>query len=297
MLWYQIREFWDADYSAVRTLYSTGFREHVGTVYLLSLKQPWTQAVLCGVFLLIYILSSSFLTRIMGVCRVMLAGRMAVQYIFELGILLGLSEGLLDIRNSYMQIDNRSCFWVAELKGSIDGTVGILPCVEETGALELKRISVKREFRGRGLAKALCKTALLMWIRGWCFSPMVQTDAHKLHKFAWPSLPASSPQEVAVTSTLYGNRHNTLSNNSTKNITEGFRTQFCLFCSPAEGSTDISAVALLSHTHLAAQINIQQDLHWCLSCVLSGVQSVSLLELNQTLSDTHRMDKGFSDES
>lgn len=146
MLWYQIREFRDADYSDVRTLFSTGFREHVGTVYLLSLKQPWTQAVLCGVFLLIYILSSSFLTCIVGVCRVMLAGQMAVQYIFELGILLGLSEDLLDIRNSYMQID----FWVAELKGSIVGTVGILPCVEETGEKDLCKKGVSGSWPCKG---------------------------------------------------------------------------------------------------------------------------------------------------
>lgn len=204
MLWYQIREYQDADYSAVRTLYSTGFREHVGNVYLLALKQPWTRAVLCGVFFLIYILSSSFLTCIVGVGGVVLAGWMAVQYIFEQGIQLGLSEDLLDIRSTYMQAGSRSCFWVAELKGSIVGTVGILPCVEETGAWELKRISVKREFRGRGLAKALCKTALKFVARHdvkrvVLFTSMVQTDAHKLYdsigfkkekEFVWPSLTA-----------------------------------------------------------------------------------------------------------
>ncbi|XP_048060531.1 probable N-acetyltransferase camello [Megalobrama amblycephala] len=204
MLWYQIREYRDADYSAVRTLYSTGFREHAETVYLLALKQPWTQAVLCGIFLLIYILSGSFLTCIIGVGGVMLAGRVAVQYIFEQGIQLGLSEDLLDIRTSYMQTGSRSCFWVAELKGSIVGTVGILPCVEEPGAWELKRISVKRQFRGRGLAKALCKTALEFVARHdvkrvVLFTSMVQTDAHKLYdsigfkkekEFVWPSLPA-----------------------------------------------------------------------------------------------------------
>lgn len=201
---YQIREYQDADYSAVRTLYSTGFREHAETVYLLALKQLWTQAVLCGIFLLIYILSGSFLTCIMGVGGVMFAGRVAVQYIFEQGIQLGLSEDLLDIRTSYMQTGSRSCFWVAELKESIVGTVGILPCVEEPGAWELKRISVKREFRGRGLAKALCKTALEFVARHdvkrvVLFTSMVQTDAHKLYdsigfkkekEFVWPSLPA-----------------------------------------------------------------------------------------------------------
>ncbi|XP_073690197.1 N-acetyltransferase family 8 member 3 [Garra rufa] len=203
-MWYQIREYRDADYSAVRTLYTTGFREHVGTVYLLALKQPWIQAMLCGLCLLIYFLSDSILTVILGVGGVMLAIRMAVQYIFEQGIQLGLREDLLDIRNSYIQPESRSCFWVAELKGSIVGTVGILPCVGEPGAWELKRISVKKEFRGRGLAKALCKTALEFVARHnvkrvVLFTSMVQTDAHKLYdtigfekeeEFVWPSLPA-----------------------------------------------------------------------------------------------------------
>uniref|UniRef100_A0A673ITH6 N-acetyltransferase domain-containing protein n=1 Tax=Sinocyclocheilus rhinocerous TaxID=307959 RepID=A0A673ITH6_9TELE len=130
---------------------------------------------------------------------------MSVQYIFEQGIQLGFREDLLDIRNSYMQPGSRSCFWVAELKGSIVGTVGILPCVEEPGAWELKRISVKKEFRGRGLGKALCKTAFEFVARHnvkrvVLFTSMVQTDAHKLYdsigfkkeeEFVWPSPPAS----------------------------------------------------------------------------------------------------------
>ncbi|KAF4105660.1 hypothetical protein G5714_013322 [Onychostoma macrolepis] len=174
----------------------------------------------------------------------MLAIRMAVQYVFEQGIQLGLREDLLDIRNSYMQPESRSCFWVAEMKGSIVGTVGILPCVEEP-------------------------------------------------------------------------------------VVEGFRTQFCLFCSPAEGSADISAVALLSHTHLPTQIS-QTDLHTSHSTqsnagilltihMLVGsselrhpvgppLVSLSVSPLGFSLclcwswtkthiSDTHHMDKGLSDES
>jgi len=114
-------------------------------------------------------------------------------------ILLGLSEDLLDVTSG-----THTCrLGVAELKGSIVGTVGILPCVEETGAWELKRISLKRGFWGCGLAKALCKTALeyiarheVKWVV--LFTSMVQTDAHKLYdsigfnneEFVWPSLPA-----------------------------------------------------------------------------------------------------------
>ncbi|XP_021336617.1 probable N-acetyltransferase family 8 member 5 [Danio rerio] len=198
---YQIREYRDADYADMRLIYSTGFREHAGTVYLQALQ--WAQALLCGVFLLLQVFFVSFLTCIVSIGGVLLVIRILVQYFFKQGIQLGLSEDLLDIRSSYMQTGCKSCFWVAEEKGSIVGTVGILPCVEEPGAWELKRISVKWEFRGRGVAKALCKAALEFVARHnvrrvVLFTSMVQTDAHKLYntigfqkeeEFVWPSLP------------------------------------------------------------------------------------------------------------
>nr|XP_055026062.1 putative N-acetyltransferase 8B [Misgurnus anguillicaudatus] len=204
MQWYQIRGYRDADSSAVRMLYSTGFREHAGNVYLLALKQAWTRAALCGIFFLIYLFFGSFMGSIIGVGGFLLVVWVAVQYFFEQGIQLGLSEDLLDIRKSYMENDCPSCFWVAEVKGSIVGTVGILPCVEEPGAWELKRISVKKEFRGRGLAQALCKRALNFVAkyqveRLVLFTSVIQSDAQKLYdrigfikekEFVWPSLPA-----------------------------------------------------------------------------------------------------------
>ncbi|XP_072533843.1 probable N-acetyltransferase camello [Salminus brasiliensis] len=204
MMWYQIREYRDSDYSAVREVYSTGFREHVGAVCVLTLKQHWVQAVLSVLFLLFLILSGSFLASLLCLGGVLLAGRFAVICLFEQGVQLGLREDLKDIWASYMHPGQVSCFWVAESEGSIVGTVGLLPCVEEPGAWELKRISVRKEFRGQGLAKALCWAALRFAAsrnvdRVVLFTSLVQSDAHQLYcrlgfhkeeEFVWPSLPA-----------------------------------------------------------------------------------------------------------
>ncbi len=110
-------------------------------------------------------------------------------------------------------------------------------------------------------------------------------------------------------------------------VLEGFRTQFCLFCSPAEGSADISAVAQLSHTHLPtvrqtythltptqSNAGILLTIHMLAGSselrhpVGPPLVSLPVSPLGFSLclcwswtkthiSDTHRMDKGLSDES
>ncbi|KAF7710631.1 probable N-acetyltransferase CML5 [Silurus meridionalis] len=201
-MWYQIREYEDKDYSSVRELYSTNFREHKGAVCILTLKQLWVQSLLLGLFIFFFFMFGSLLASILCLSGVLLAGRFAVLCIFEQGVQLGLNEDLRDIGASYMQPGQVSCFWVAETKGCLVGTVAILPCVTEPGAWELKRISVRQEFRQRGLAKALCQKALQFVARHKVervvlFTSLVQSDAHKLYhslgfhkeeEFVWPSI-------------------------------------------------------------------------------------------------------------
>ncbi|TSK42168.1 putative N-acetyltransferase camello [Bagarius yarrelli] len=201
-MWYQIREYRDTDYASVRELYSTGFGEHEGAVYVLTLKQHWVQTVLLGLLVLFLFLFGSLLPSVMCLSGVLLIGRFVVAYLFKQGVQLGLREDLQDIRTSYMHPDQISCFWVAESKGFLVGTVALLPCVTDPGAWELKRISVRKGFRHRGLARALCQTALQFAARHKVervvlFTSVVQSDAHKLYhslgfhkekEFIWPSL-------------------------------------------------------------------------------------------------------------
>lgn len=201
-MWYQIRQYEDSDYSSVRELYTTGFREHEGAVCVLTLKQQWVQAALLGLFFLFLFLFNSLLIAILWVGGILMAGRFVISCLFEQGVQLGLNEDLQDIQTSYMHPGQVSCFWVAKSKDSLVGTVAILPCVTEPGAWELKRISVRKGFRHRGLAKALCQTALQFAARHKVervvlFTSLVQSDAlklyhslgfHKEEEFVWPSL-------------------------------------------------------------------------------------------------------------
>ncbi|KAL2099258.1 hypothetical protein ACEWY4_005738 [Coilia grayii] len=201
---FSLREYRDSDYVVVREVYATGFREHGSSIFIAVLQRLWVQVVLLATFLGLLVLFGSPLSATLGVFGVLLVVRVSVQCLLEQGVRLGLSEDLQDIRASYMRPGQVARFWVAEARGRIVGTVAILPCVEEKGAWELKRITVLKRWRGRGIAKALCHTALEFVARRGVkrvvlFTSMAQVDAHKLYdslgfkkerEFVWPSLPA-----------------------------------------------------------------------------------------------------------
>lgn len=201
---YSLREYRNSDYAVVREVYATGFREHSSSIFFMVLRKLRVQAVLLAVFLAFLELSGSFLSAVLGISGVLLSIRVAVMCLLEQGIRLGLSEDLQDIQASYMDPGRVARFWVAEVQGRIVGTVAILPCLEEPGAWELKRITVLTRFRGRGIAKALCQNALEFVARHGVkrvvlFTSMAQSDAHRLYdclgfkkekEFVWPSLPA-----------------------------------------------------------------------------------------------------------
>lgn len=63
-----------------------------------------------------------------------------------------------DLQKIPQVYDGRSKFWIALSNGVVVGTVGIL-AVEELTA-KLKRMFVKKEFRGTGLGKRMLDTAL-----------------------------------------------------------------------------------------------------------------------------------------
>ncbi|XP_063080103.1 probable N-acetyltransferase CML5 [Engraulis encrasicolus] len=204
MMEFSLREYCDSDYTVVREVYATGFREHATSIFVTVLQRIWVQLFLLATFLGLLELSGSPLCATLGVSGLLLVLRVSVQCLLEQGVRLGLSEDLQDIQASYMQPGQVARFWVAEAGGCIVGTVAILPCLEEKGAWELKRITVLKRCRGRGIAKALCHTALgFVASRGVervvLFTSMAQVDAHRLYhslgfrkerEFVWPSWPA-----------------------------------------------------------------------------------------------------------
>ncbi|XP_072263070.1 probable N-acetyltransferase 8B [Pyxicephalus adspersus] len=83
------------------------------------------------------------------------------RYLFMAYVRFSLSDDMLDIRKYYLERDDYS-FWVAESGGELVGTVAALPSSEPGGEkhLELKRLSVSKSHRGKGIAKALCRMVI-----------------------------------------------------------------------------------------------------------------------------------------
>uniref|UniRef100_A0A8C3BQC5 N-acetyltransferase domain-containing protein n=1 Tax=Cairina moschata TaxID=8855 RepID=A0A8C3BQC5_CAIMO len=70
-----------------------------------------------------------------------------------------LGDDLRDIRAAYMDGPGAR-FWVAEADERVVGTVGMRPAGGGGEELALKRMAVRKDYRGRGIAAALGRTAL-----------------------------------------------------------------------------------------------------------------------------------------
>ncbi|XP_065453199.1 N-acetylaspartate synthetase isoform X2 [Chrysemys picta bellii] len=88
---------------------------------------------------------------------------MGMRYYFSRKVILSYLECALhtdmsDIENYYMKPPG-SCFWVAVLDGNVVGIVAARGN-EEDNTMELRRMSVDSNFRGKGIAKALGRKVL-----------------------------------------------------------------------------------------------------------------------------------------
>ncbi|KAG7334225.1 hypothetical protein KOW79_002632 [Hemibagrus wyckioides] len=153
----QIRRYEGDDDEDVKEIFTLGMSEHVPSSCIHVLKQPSIQMLLACVFCALLASSKSILLPILAVTLLLAAGRQGISYMFSNYIQVSFSKDLNNIQKTYIKAPN-SCFWVAECQGRVVGTVACLPAEHIEGCLELKRMSVKHSHRGRGIAKALCRT-------------------------------------------------------------------------------------------------------------------------------------------
>lgn len=182
----RIRRYEDDDEEDVKEVFTLGMSEHVPSSCMHVLKQPPTQMFLACVFCALLASSKSILLPVLAVTLLLAAGRQGINYMFSNYIQFSLSKDLNNIWETYLEAPN-SCFWVAECQGRVVGTVACLPAERNEGCLELKRMSVKHTHRGRGIAKAMCRTvADFARVKGFpavlLYTSVVQTDAHKLYE-------------------------------------------------------------------------------------------------------------------
>ncbi|XP_043919225.1 probable N-acetyltransferase CML1 [Protopterus annectens] len=156
---YQIRKYQNSDYEVARDIFVAGMNEYISAAFLHVTRQWWNLVVLLTVIFLLFLTSGSFFMATLGMVFALGGERLCFTYAWRRYIDQTLKADLQDIQRSYMEGDV-SCFWVVECSGDIIGTVAARPAAETLNELELKRMSVRRAWRGRGIAKALCRTVI-----------------------------------------------------------------------------------------------------------------------------------------
>ncbi|XP_075704714.1 putative N-acetyltransferase camello [Rhinoderma darwinii] len=158
---YYIRLYQDTDYHIVRGIFARGIKEHIGVAFrhTLSLPQIWIPSLVMTWLPLL--ITGSLLTSILAVTTISGIVWFINRRIFTTYIDFSLKDDMLDIQKYYLQSQDR-CFWVAESDGEIVGTVAAAPLKQTDGEkqMELKRLSVPRRHRKKGIATVLCKTVI-----------------------------------------------------------------------------------------------------------------------------------------
>ncbi|GCC44322.1 hypothetical protein chiPu_0028585 [Chiloscyllium punctatum] len=197
MVNYQIRVYQDSDYQSVRGLYVSGVRQHFPRVCRYVLKQPVIQASVIVSLSLLLVLCDSLLLFLFLLAVFLVLGRLLLKRLWDLLIDQNLRADLQDIWASYSERPG-ACFWVAQRDGVVIGSVGAVPSDHSPTDLELKRLNVHREYRGQGIAKALCHTvhefAHLSGFTGIVLgTSVIQTEAQQLYRKLGYRLVGTSP--------------------------------------------------------------------------------------------------------
>lgn len=191
---YTIRLYKDCDYDTVRELFAEGTLEHTRVAFKHGLSLTHIRIFLLAVFLLPFFTTGSLSMSFIVLLLVLTAMWFGTRDLYDSYVRHSLSNDMLDIQKYYMQRDGY-CFWVAESLGKVVGMVVAIPSAHPGGEnhIELRRMSVAESHRGRGIAKALCRTVIDFARRRGCSAVVLETTlshqaAHGLYKsmgFIW----------------------------------------------------------------------------------------------------------------
>ncbi|XP_074848438.1 N-acetylaspartate synthetase isoform X2 [Carettochelys insculpta] len=154
-----IREFHPSEQEVARRIFYEGIMERIPNTAFRGLKhQPLTQLVYGILIVICFVVTKSLL---LTCCLPIFL--MGMRYYFSRKVILSYLEYALhtdmsDIEQYYMKPPG-SCFWVAVLDGNVVGIVAARGN-EEDNTMELRRMSVDANFRGKGIAKALGRKVL-----------------------------------------------------------------------------------------------------------------------------------------
>ncbi|NXY22833.1 NT8F2 acetyltransferase, partial [Atrichornis clamosus] len=181
---FRIRQYRDQDFEAVRALFARGILEHAPAGFRHLLRSARVRLALLAVFVAARAGAGSWVLGLGTVALALVLLWVLVRSLSADYVRDALATDLCDVPGTYLRAPD-SCFWVAEAGGAVVGMVAAVPAGR--GELELKRMSVSREQRGRGLARALCREVLgFARARGYSAvvlsTSMVQVAAQRLYE-------------------------------------------------------------------------------------------------------------------
>uniref|UniRef100_A0A8C5LWD8 N-acetylaspartate synthetase n=1 Tax=Leptobrachium leishanense TaxID=445787 RepID=A0A8C5LWD8_9ANUR len=174
-----IREFQQGDQETVRSIFYQGIKERIPSSAFGGLRcQPLLQCLYAIMTVICFVVTSSLL---LTCCVPVLV--MGLRYYYSRKIILGVLECALrtdmsDIEQFYMKQPG-SCFWVAVLDGKVIG-IAAARGNEENNVVELRRMSVDANYRGKGIAKALGRKVVEFAMLNHYSSIVLGTTAVKL---------------------------------------------------------------------------------------------------------------------
>ncbi|KAM6429039.1 putative N-acetyltransferase camello [Rhynochetos jubatus] len=184
---YRIRPYREEDYDAVREVFAAGMSEYAPALCLHVLRQPWVLLALGCTFCLLLASARSLLLPVLALTLLLALARHLLGCAWSAYIARCLGDDLRDIGAAYGESAGAG-FWVAEADEQVVGMAGVRPVEDGAdGELTLKRMSVRKDYRGLGIATALGRTALTFARRRGCRAVvlntlMVQHEARALYE-------------------------------------------------------------------------------------------------------------------
>ncbi|KAM3937573.1 putative N-acetyltransferase 8B [Leptodactylus fuscus] len=155
-----VRVYKESDLPSVREIFTTGCCEHIFPTFRHALRQPHNWLLLLVAHLLPLVTTGSLLLSILSGASVSFILWFPGRQFFYLYAKKALSGDLTDIRKYYLEKEGHG-FWVVELEGEVVGMVAAVPVnTRYEKNVELKRMSVSRNHRGKGIAKLLCRAVI-----------------------------------------------------------------------------------------------------------------------------------------
>ncbi|XP_053306019.1 probable N-acetyltransferase CML1 [Spea bombifrons] len=158
---YSIRLFEDSDGGKARELFSRGIIEHAPGAFshIAGLPRIWISVLVLS--LLSFWITGSVPLSVLSAVVSLVTLWFCTRYVYTSYVEECLSGDMLDIRKYYLERDG-CCFWVAESAGEVVGIVAAVPSSIPSSEkiVELRRMSIAKSHRGKGIAKALCRTVI-----------------------------------------------------------------------------------------------------------------------------------------